>query len=151
MADVALMRRFWFDGDAQFALIGQLSGGERRRLQLLLTLVAQPNVLLLDEPTNDLDLDTLRALEDFLDDWPGIVVVTSHDRVFLDRVVEEIVAVEDGTIRGVRGGVAGWLAERAAHKSSGDAGAPTKSAGPAAKPVTKPVVPKSGQIGRAHV
>jgi len=118
LEDVKLMERFWFDGDAQFALIGQLSGGERRRLQLLLTLVSQPNLLLLDEPTNDLDLDTLRALEDFLEDWPGIVVVASHDRVFLDRVVEDIVAVEHSGIRGVRGGVTGWLAERAASKSA---------------------------------
>src|SRR6185503_13605012 len=66
--DVKLMRQFWFDGDAQFAPINTLSGGERRRLQLLLTLIEQPNVLLLYEPTNDLDLDTLRALEEFLDD-----------------------------------------------------------------------------------
>jgi ATP-binding cassette subfamily F protein uup len=116
--DVRLMERFWFDGDAQFARIGQLSGGERRRLQLLLTLVDQPNVLLLDEPTNDLDLDTLRALEDFCDDWPGIVVVASHDRVFLDRVVEFVLAVEDGSVRAVRGGVAGWLAERASRQQS---------------------------------
>ena len=94
--DVRLMRRFWFDGDAQFAPIGTLSGGERRRLQLLLTLVEQPNVLLLDEPTNDLDLDTLRALEEFLDDWPGIVVAVSHDRAFLDRVTDEVLAL-DGT------------------------------------------------------
>jgi ATP-binding cassette subfamily F protein uup len=109
---IGLMRRFWFDGDAQFAPIGTLSGGERRRLQLLLTLNDQPNVLLLDEPTNDLDLDTLRALEDFCDDWPGIVIAVSHDRTFLDRVVAEVLAVGDGTIRRVRGGVAGWLAER---------------------------------------
>ena len=88
--DVKLMRQFWFDGDAQFAPISTLSGGERRRLQLLLTLIEQPNLLLLDEPTNDLDLDTLRALEEFLDDWPGILVVVSHDRVFLDRTVSEV-------------------------------------------------------------
>ena len=107
------MRRFWFDGDAQYAPISLLSGGERRRLQLLLTLIEQPNVLLLDEPTNDLDLDTLRALEEFLDDWPGIVVVVSHDRVFLDRTVTEVLALDGrGGATVVRGGVAGWLAQR---------------------------------------
>jgi ABC transport system ATP-binding/permease protein len=84
----SLLERFWFDRDAQFAPIGTLSGGERRRLQLLLVLAKQPNVLLLDEPTNDLDLDTLRALEDFLEDWQGALVVVSHDRAFLDRTVE---------------------------------------------------------------
>jgi ATP-binding cassette subfamily F protein uup len=108
------MRRFWFDGDAQFAPIGTLSGGERRRLQLLLTLVPQPNVLLLDEPTNDLDLDTLRAMEDFLDDWPGIVVTVSHDRAFLDRVTDELLALDGkGGVRWIRGGVGAWLAQRA--------------------------------------
>lgn len=112
--DVTLMKRFWFDGDAQFAEISTLSGGERRRLQLLLTLLEQPNVLLLDEPTNDLDLDTLRALEDFLDDWPGIVVTVSHDRAFLDRTVSDVWALDGrGGVRPVRGGVAGWLATRA--------------------------------------
>jgi ABC transport system ATP-binding/permease protein len=115
LEDLALMRRFWFDGDGQFAPIGTLSGGERRRLQLLLTLVEQPNVLLLDEPTNDLDLDTLRALEDLLDDWPGIAVVVSHDRAFLDRTVDEVWAVDgSGGVRSIRGGVGGWLAEREA-------------------------------------
>ena len=113
LADVTLMRRFWFDGDAQFAPISTLSGGERRRLQLLLTLVQQPNVLLLDEPTNDLDLDTLRALEDFLDDWPGIVVVVSHDRSFLDRVTDELLVLDGrGGAAWMRGGVAAWLAAR---------------------------------------
>ena len=112
--DLKLMRRFWFDGDSQFAPIGTLSGGERRRLQLLLTLIDQPNVLLLDEPTNDLDLDTLRALEEFLDDWPGIAVIVSHDRVFLDRTVSEVVAVDaNGRVAVVPGGVTGWLARRA--------------------------------------
>ena len=65
------MEAFWFDEDAQWAPVSLLSGGERRRLQLLIVLGQRPNVLFLDEPTNDLDLDTLRALEDFLDDWPG--------------------------------------------------------------------------------
>jgi ATP-binding cassette subfamily F protein uup len=120
--DLHLMRSFWFDGDAQFAPIHTLSGGERRRLQLLLTLVEQPNVLLLDEPTNDLDLDTLRALEDYLDTWPGIVVVVSHDRTFLDIVVEEVIALDGhGNARLVRGGVAGWLAERRATTASAQA------------------------------
>ena len=111
LADVTLMRRFWFDGDSQFAPIGTLSGGERRRLQLLLTLIEQPNVLLLDEPTNDLDLDTLRAFEEFLDDWPGIVIAVSHDRSFLDRVTEELLALDgNGGAEWVRGGVTAWLA-----------------------------------------
>jgi len=144
LADVILMKRFWFDGDAQFAPIGTLSGGERRRLQLLLTLVEQPNVLLLDEPTNDLDLDTLRALEDFLDDWPGIVVTVSHDRSFLDRVTDELLALDgQGGARWIRGGVAVWLAEHQAQatvpQQTGRAGqaapaAPKPSAAP--KPVT---------------
>ena len=115
IADGKLMRQFWFDDDTQMAPIGTLSGGERRRLQLLLTLVEQPNVLLLDEPTNDLDLDTLRALEEFLDDWPGIVVVVSHDRVFLDRTVNEVFAIDGhGRATVVPGGVAGWLAHHTA-------------------------------------
>jgi ATP-binding cassette subfamily F protein uup len=125
LADVQLMRRFWFDGDAQFAPIRLLSGGERRRLQLLLTLIEQPNVLLLDEPTNDLDLDTLRALEDFLDDWPGIVVAVSHDRSFLDRVTDELLVLDGrGAAAWQRGGVAAWLAERAAAVAAPAGGRP---------------------------
>ncbi len=149
LEDVKLMERFWFDGDAQFALIGQLSGGERRRLQLLLTLVSQPNLLLLDEPTNDLDLDTLRALEDFLEDWPGIVVVASHDRVFLDRVVEDIVAVEHSGIRGVRGGVTGWLAERAASKSTPAPMTSTKAASAKAIPTVTSAPKGAPKPGRS--
>jgi ABC transport system ATP-binding/permease protein len=142
--DVKLMRRFWFDGDAQFAPIGTLSGGERRRLQLLLTLLEQPNVLLLDEPTNDLDLDTLRALEDFLDDWPGIVVIVSHDRAFLDRTVSEVLAIDGtGRVELVAGGVAGWLAQRAAKGAAPAAAppAPTRPAAPSAP--TRPASTKS--------
>ncbi len=110
LADVALMKRFWFGGDLPFARVATLSGGERRRLQLLLVIAARPNVLLLDEPTNDLDLDTLRILEEFLEDWPGSLVVVSHDRTFLERTTERLVAVgEGGAVAPVPGGVAGWM------------------------------------------
>jgi ATP-binding cassette subfamily F protein uup len=146
VADVILMKQFWFDGDAQFAPIGLLSGGERRRLQLLLTLVQQPNVLLLDEPTNDLDLDTLRALEDFLDDWPGIVITVSHDRSFLDRVTDELFALDGrGGAAWVRGGVAAWLQQRQT-----PAAAPKASSGAGAKAAAKPVAtaaPRPKQTG----
>jgi ATP-binding cassette subfamily F protein uup len=90
----ALMEAFWFDDDAQWAPIGTLSGGERRRLQLLLTLAERPNVLFLDEPTNDLDVDTLRALEEALLNYAGCAVVISHDRWFLDRIATHILAFE---------------------------------------------------------
>jgi ATP-binding cassette subfamily F protein uup len=113
-SDSALLERFWFDGDAQWAPIGTLSGGERRRLQLLLTLAQRPNVLLLDEPTNDLDLDTLRALEDFLEEWPGALVVVSHDRAFLERTVADVMVIDDHhDAERVPGGYAAWLAARA--------------------------------------
>ena len=92
--DARLLEAFWFEDDAQWAPISLLSGGERRRVQLLLTLAQKPNVLLLDEPTNDLDLDTLRALEDFLDDWPGALLVVSHDRAFLERTVTDVLVLD---------------------------------------------------------
>jgi ABC transport system ATP-binding/permease protein len=91
---VRLMERFRFDSDLQWATIGTLSGGERRRLQLVLALTLFPNVLLLDEPTNDLDLDTLRALEDFLETWPGSLVIVSHDRALLERTAEEAIVLD---------------------------------------------------------
>jgi ATP-binding cassette subfamily F protein uup len=105
--DAALLERLWFDDDAQWAPVRLLSGGERRRLQLALVLRRGPNVLLLDEPTNDLDLDTLRALEDLLDAWPGTLVVVSHDRAFLERTVEDVIVL-DG--RGHAGKVPGGYA-----------------------------------------
>ena len=123
-----LLERFWFDRDAQWAPIGTLSGGERRRLQLLLVLAERPNVLLLDEPTNDLDLDTLRVLEDFLEDWPGALVVVSHDRAFLERVVEDAVALDGrGRAERVPGGYAAWEAARRVRST-----APTASRAPRA-------------------
>ena len=122
--DAALMERFWFDADAQWAPIGTLSGGERRRLQLLLVLAGRPNVLLLDEPTNDLDLDTLRALEDYLESWPGSLVVVSHDRAFLERTVEDVVAIDwPGGAGLVPGGYPAWEAQRRAERSGRQAGA----------------------------
>jgi ATP-binding cassette subfamily F protein uup len=93
-SDAALLERLWFNTDAQWAPVRLLSGGERRRLQLALVLREGPNVLLLDEPTNDLDLDTLRAMEDLLDTWPGTLVVASHDRAFLERTVEDVVVFD---------------------------------------------------------
>ncbi len=107
--DQRLMERFWFTGELPWATVGTLSGGERRRLQLLLVLAERPNVLLVDEPTNDLDLDTLRALEDFLEDWPGALVTVSHDRTFLDRVADRVVACRDRHVVDVPGGLAGWI------------------------------------------
>lgn len=126
--DRALLQRFWFDSTAQFAPVKMLSGGERRRLQLVMVLATKPNLLVLDEPTNDLDLDTLRALEDFLDDWPGALVVASHDRTFLDRTVDHVLAIDQGgNLQRVAGGVQGWLASRS------NAAAPaTKAPKPAA-------------------
>jgi len=119
-ADAALLETFWFDDDAQWAPIGLLSGGERRRLQLLLVLSEHPNVLLLDEPTNDLDLDTLRQLEDFLDEWPGALVVVSHDRAFLERTVADVIVLEPvlGRTLLYRGGFDAWQAERAAAREA---------------------------------
>jgi ATP-binding cassette subfamily F protein uup len=117
-----LMERFWFDADAQWAPVGTLSGGEQRRMQLLLVLAGLPNVLLLDEPSNDLDLDTLRALEDHLDVWPGTVVVVSHDRALLERTVEDVLVL-DGQGHGTLapGGYAGYAATRTSLASRGTA------------------------------
>ncbi len=126
-SDAALLERFWFDGDAQWAPVGTLSGGERRRLQLLLTLAARPNVLLLDEPTNDLDLDSLRALEDFLDDWPGALVVVSHDRAFLERTVADVIVIDaDHDAERVAGGYAAWERARRATGSTASASATSR-------------------------
>ena len=120
--DKALLERFWFDAATQYAPISQLSGGERRRLQLVLVLAQNPNVLLLDEPTNDLDLDTLRSLEDFLDDWPGAVVVVSHDRAFLERVVTDVIVVDESSNAGrIPGGFAAWIDDRRSRRRRGHA------------------------------
>jgi ATP-binding cassette subfamily F protein uup len=105
-----LLERLGFRADAQWKPVGDLSGGERRRLQILRLLMGEPNVMLLDEPTNDLDIETLTELEDILDGWPGTLVVVSHDRYFLERVTDVVYALlGDGTIRMLTGGVDEYL------------------------------------------
>lgn len=100
-----MLERFLFPSSQQYSSIGKLSGGEKRRLNLLRVLMEAPNVLILDEPTNDLDIKTLTILEDYLDSYDGIVIAVSHDRYFLDRVVRRIFAFEgDGEIRQYEGG-----------------------------------------------
>ena len=108
-----LLENFGFTGDKLFTRLGDLSGGERRRLQLLRLLVNGPNVLLLDEPTNDLDVEMLTVLEDLLDTWPGTLVVVSHDRYFLERTTDDIYALlGDGAIRHLPNGVDEYLQRR---------------------------------------
>jgi ABC transport system ATP-binding/permease protein len=110
-----LAERFGFAGERQWTPVADLSGGERRRLQLLRLLLMQPNVLLLDEPTNDLDTDTLAALEDLLDSWAGTLVVVSHDRYLIERICDSTVALlGDGSLAALPGGVEEYLARRAA-------------------------------------
>jgi ATPase subunit of ABC transporter with duplicated ATPase domains len=105
-----LAEEFGFTDRRLWTVVGDLSGGERRRLQLLRLLAAEPNVLLLDEPTNDLDIDTLAALEDLLDSWPGTLVVASHDRYLLERVCDRMIGMfGDGRLRDLPGGVDEYL------------------------------------------
>ncbi|TDW66246.1 ATP-binding cassette subfamily F protein uup [Kribbella pratensis] len=107
-----LLERFGFTGDKLTTRISDLSGGERRRLQLLRILLDEPNVLILDEPTNDLDVETLTVLEDFLDSWPGVVVTVTHDRYFLERVSDMVYAIMgDGQVRHLPRGVDQYLEE----------------------------------------
>jgi ATP-binding cassette subfamily F protein uup len=106
-----LLESFGFPSAKQWTRVADLSGGERRRLQLLRLLLAGSNVLLLDEPTNDLDIETLRALEDVLDGWPGTLVVVTHDRYFLERVCDSVQALPgDGQLAALPGGVDEYLA-----------------------------------------
>jgi ATP-binding cassette subfamily F protein uup len=105
-----LLERLGFSTERQWTKISDLSGGERRRVQMLRLLMDEPNVLLLDEPTNDLDIETLTEFEDLLDDWPGTLVVVSHDRYFLERVTEHVVALlGDSKLSFLAGGVDEYL------------------------------------------
>ncbi|SNR49715.1 ABC-F family ATP-binding cassette domain-containing protein [Actinomadura mexicana] len=133
-----LLERLGFAGDRQWTPVGDLSGGERRRLQLLRLLMGEPNVLLLDEPTNDLDIETLTEVEDLLDGWPGTLVVVSHDRYFLERITDHVVALlGDGRVSLLPGGVDEYLGRRAA-------GTAPKPGAVRDEPAPAPPRPKAG-------
>jgi len=128
-----LLEQLGLRGDVQFTPAGELSGGERRRVQLLALLAGEPNVLLLDEPTNDLDVDTLTELEDLLDGWAGSLVVVSHDRYFLERVTDHAVALlGDGKLSFLGGGIDEYLERRGARERTGSVAvlAPSGGRGP---------------------
>jgi ATP-binding cassette subfamily F protein uup len=123
-----LLERLGFDGAQLSARVNELSGGQRRRLQLMLTVLAEPNVLLLDEPTNDVDTDMLAATEDLLDSWPGTLIVVSHDRYLLERVTDQQYAILDGRLRHLPGGVDEYL--RLAAQASAQRAAPAATKPP---------------------
>ncbi|MCR5830158.1 MAG: ABC-F family ATP-binding cassette domain-containing protein [Lachnospiraceae bacterium] len=138
MSASAMCERFLFTPDMQYAPIAKLSGGEKRRLYLLRVLMDNPNVIILDEPTNDLDIQTLRILEDYLDGFAGIIITVSHDRYFLDRVVTRIFAFEpDGTLIQSEGGYSDHIVHRknAAGENGKGAGAGRSTAGESGKGV----------------
>ncbi|MFF3250519.1 ABC-F family ATP-binding cassette domain-containing protein [Actinacidiphila glaucinigra] len=132
-----LCEKFGFTKEKQWTPVGDLSGGERRRLQLLRLLMDEPNVLFLDEPTNDLDIETLTQLEDLLDGWPGSMVVISHDRYFLERTTDRVFALlGDATLRMLPRGIDEYLDRR-------------RAAVEAAAPAPAPAKPKGGGDSRA--
>lgn len=123
-----MLERFLFSPERQYTQVKKLSGGERRRLLLLCVLMGSPNVLLMDEPTNDLDIQTLQVLEGYLDTFQGAVVTVSHDRYFLDRVTEKLLAMQgDGQVQAVMGGYQAYAAKARAQKQRRDK-APEKAA-----------------------
>jgi ABC transport system ATP-binding/permease protein len=138
-----LLERLGFGADRQWTPVAELSGGERRRLQLQMVLMAEPNVLLLDEPTNDLDIETLTELEDLLDGFPGSIVVVSHDRYFLERVTDHALALVGEKLAFLPGGVEEYLELVSAGVAgvAGVAGPAGASGGGAARPA---VVPEAG-------
>lgn len=124
-----LLERLGFSSAQLSTPVKDLSGGQQRRLQLLLVLLDQPNVLILDEPTNDMDTDMLAAIEDLLDTWPGTLLVVSHDRYFLERVTDQQYAVMGGRLRHLPGGVDEYLRLRQ-HEMDAPAPAPAKTSAP---------------------
>ncbi|MFP8887678.1 ABC-F family ATP-binding cassette domain-containing protein [Streptomyces mangrovi] len=151
MSASQLCERFGFGKDKQWTPVGDLSGGERRRLQILRLLMDEPNVLFMDEPTNDLDIETLTQLEDLLDGWPGSLVVISHDRYFVERTTDRVHALlGDGTLRMLPRGLDEYLERRERLRQATTApGAPAAApAGQAARPAAKPAA-KPAALSRA--
>jgi ATP-binding cassette subfamily F protein uup len=161
-----LLDRLGLRGDTQWTPAGDLSGGERRRLQLLRLLAGEPNVLFLDEPTNDLDVDTLTELEDLLDGWPGSLVLVSHDRYFLERVTDYVLALlGDGRLSYLPGGIDEYLrlrlepdgagrsraarggVSRPARGGSGPPGSGPPGSGPPGSGSPSPGSPGPGSVG----
>ncbi|WP_022779087.1 ABC-F family ATP-binding cassette domain-containing protein [Butyrivibrio sp. AE3009] len=128
-----MCERFLFTPEMQYAPISKLSGGEKRRLYLLRVLMEQPNVIILDEPTNDLDIQTLRVLEDYLDGFAGIIITVSHDRYFLDRVVTRVFAFEDGSLYQSEGGYSDYLVHKKESAEAETSSSDSKNAGTAGK------------------
>ncbi len=142
-----LLERLGFAAGQLSTPVKDLSGGQRRRLQLLLILLGQPNVLILDEPTNDLDTDMLAALEDLLDSWAGTLIVVSHDRYFVERVTDQQHAIFDGRLRHLPGGVDEYLRLRAAQSAVSSA---AQSDSPAASGAAAPDVLSGAELRAAQ-
>ena len=141
-----LCERFGFGRDKQWTPVSDLSGGERRRLQVLRLLMDEPNVLFLDEPTNDLDIETLTQLEDVLDGWPGSLIVVSHDRYFIERTTSRVLALlGDGTLRMLPGGVDEYLERRAAQEAAAADSAPAAAKRSEPKPAKSPGISRTAQ------
>ncbi len=142
---VRMCERFLFDSEQQYSLIGKLSGGQKRRLNLLRVLMGAPNVLILDEPTNDLDIRTLTILEDYLDTFDGIVITVSHDRYFLDRCVRRIFAFEkNGVLKQYEGGYTDYQLRR--EMESGEFATGKESVKSAAEHTEKTGKPRTHQL-----
>ncbi len=137
MSASQLLDQLGLRGERQWVPVAELSGGERRRLQLMRVLLGEPNVLLLDEPTNDLDIETLTELEDMLDGWPGSMVVVSHDRYFLERVCDHVVALLDEKLAYLPGGVTDYLDRRERQQQAA-----------AGRPAARPAAPAVGSAAR---
>ncbi len=144
----SLAERFGFRGERARTLVRDLSGGERRRLALMRLLMAGPNVLILDEPTNDLDIDTLTAMEDLLDGWPGTLVVVSHDRYFVERVCDNVYALTtDGNIRHLPGGIDQYVEAR--REAAAPVAAPARAQSPARGAVVRATRKEVARVERA--